>query len=137
MDFHPQKFNVLDQSDRPDHQVFSTTPYCTAHRPNLRRAQLKVGHIGVTWETRGQHYGQGKPTTSSCQKKHTRSRSRPGQANSITRTLMRPHMEYAATVWDPHISKEKHSLEMFQRRAARWVTNRFHNTSVSQICFTP
>ena len=42
---------------------------------------------------------------------------------------MRPHLEYAATVWDPHISKQKHSLEMIQRRAARWVTNRHHNTS--------
>ena len=27
------------------------------------------------------------------------------------------------------ISKQKHSLEMIQRRAARWVTNRHHNTS--------
>ena len=44
-------------------------------------------------------------------------------------TLVRPHLEYAATVWDPHISKQKHSLGMAQRRAARWVTNRHHNTS--------
>ena len=44
-------------------------------------------------------------------------------------TLVRPHLEYAATVWDPHISKQKHSLEMVQRRAARWVTSRHHNTS--------
>ena len=43
-------------------------------------------------------------------------------------TLVWPHIEYAATVWDPHISKQKHSLEMVQRRAARWVTNRHHNT---------
>ena len=39
-------------------------------------------------------------------------------------TLVRPQLEYAATVWDPHISKQKHSLEMIQRRAAR-----HHNTS--------
>ena len=44
-------------------------------------------------------------------------------------TLVRPHLEYAATVWDPHIYKQKHSLELVQRRAARWVTNRHHNTS--------
>ena len=50
---------------------------------------------------------------------------------------MRPHIEYAATVWDPHISKQKHSLEMVQRRAARWVTNRYHNTSsVSDMLHT-
>ena len=50
---------------------------------------------------------------------------------------MRPHIEYAATVWDPHISKQKHSLEMVHRRAARWVTNRYHNTSsVSDMLHT-
>ena len=51
-------------------------------------------------------------------------------------TLVRPHLEYAATVWDPHISKQKHSLEMVQRRAARWVTNRHHNTSSVTTCST-
>ena len=41
------------------------------------------------------------------------------------------------TVWDPHIFKQKHSLEMVQRRAARWVTNRYHNTSsVSDMLHT-
>ena len=38
-------------------------------------------------------------------------------------------IEYAATLWDLHISKQKHSLEMIQRRAARRVTNRHRNTS--------
>ena len=41
------------------------------------------------------------------------------------------------TVWDPHIFKQKHSLEMVQRRAARWVTNIYHNTSsVSDMLHT-
>ena len=52
-------------------------------------------------------------------------------------TLVLPHIEYAATVWDPHISNQKHSVEMVQRRAARWVTNRHHNTSsVSGMLYT-
>ena len=46
-------------------------------------------------------------------------------------------IEYAATAWDLHISKQKHSLEMVPRRAARWVTNRYHNTSsVSDMLHT-
>ena len=50
---------------------------------------------------------------------------------------MQPHIEYAATVWDPHISRQKHSLEMVPRRAARWVTNIHHNTSsVSDMLHT-
>lgn len=56
------------------------------------------------------------------------------------KSLVRPKLEYCSTVWDPKCvgsNKEGdpsthrlvHQLEMVQRRAARWVTNRFHNTS--------
>ena len=31
--------------------------------------------------------------------------------------------EYAASVWDPHVTKQKQAIEKVQRRAARWVTN--------------
>lgn len=43
--------------------------------------------------------------------------------------LVRPTVEYACSVWDPHLQKDKHKLEMTQRRSARYVTNRYHNTS--------
>ena len=38
-------------------------------------------------------------------------------------TLVRPHLEYAASVWDPHVTKQKQAIEKVQRRVARWVTN--------------
>ena len=38
-------------------------------------------------------------------------------------------MEYACTTWDPYQQNNRHSLEMVQRRAARYVRNRYHNTS--------
>ena len=44
-------------------------------------------------------------------------------------TLVRPILEYACQVWDPHLACEISKLESVQRRAARYVTNRFHNTS--------
>ena len=34
-------------------------------------------------------------------------------------SLVRPHLEYASTVWDPHTQKNIHKLDMVQRRAAR------------------
>ena len=43
--------------------------------------------------------------------------------------LVRPTVEYARSVWDPHLQKDKHTLEMIQRRSARYVTNRYHNAS--------
>ena len=44
-------------------------------------------------------------------------------------TLVCPHLEYCASIWSPHTDKYNYKLEMVQRRAARYCTNRYHNTS--------
>ena len=36
-------------------------------------------------------------------------------------SLVRPHLEYACSVWDPHTQKNIQSIEKVQRRAARFV----------------
>ena len=56
--------------------------------------------------------------------------------------LVRPHLGYASAVWDPHTHYNTHKLEMVQRRAARYVCNRWHNTSsvtgmLSQLEWVP
>ena len=38
------------------------------------------------------------------------------------KTYVRPILEYASTVWDPHTKELTSQLEMVQRRAARFVT---------------
>ena len=40
-------------------------------------------------------------------------------------SLVRPHLEYASTVWSPHTSDNIKKVDMVQRRAA----SRWHNTS--------
>jgi len=44
-------------------------------------------------------------------------------------SLVRPQIEYSNTVWDPHQKQDINELDKVQRRAARYVTNRFHNRS--------
>jgi hypothetical protein len=45
------------------------------------------------------------------------------------KSLVRPSVEYASSVWDPYHQNNRQRLEMVQQRAARYVTNSHHNTS--------
>ena len=42
---------------------------------------------------------------------------------------VRPILEYASLVWDPYTWKSIDKLEAIQRQAARFMLNRYHNTS--------
>lgn len=44
-------------------------------------------------------------------------------------TFVRPIVENSCTVWDPYTLTQINKLEMIQRRAARYVLYRHHNTS--------
>ena len=45
------------------------------------------------------------------------------------KTLVRPTLEYACSVWDSYFTEDINKLEKVQRRAARYVTGRNNNTS--------
>ena len=59
----------------------------------------------------------------------------PTKVKSLAYTsLVRPHLEYAATVWDPHTKKDKEKLERVQNQAARFCMNDYdRNTSVTKL----
>ena len=42
---------------------------------------------------------------------------------------VRPSLEYCASVWNPNQKELIQKIEVIQRRAARYVSNRFRNTS--------
>ena len=44
-------------------------------------------------------------------------------------SMVRALLEYCSTVWSPHTKEYIQKIEMVQCRAARYVTNRYHNTS--------
>ena len=39
--------------------------------------------------------------------------------------LVRPHLEYASSAWDPHLQKHIQQIEMVQRRAARFIKSNY------------
>lgn len=50
------------------------------------------------------------------------------------KTLVRPHIEYCATVWDPHTNTNINKLEAIQNKAAGWARRDYrHTTSVTLL----
>ncbi len=49
------------------------------------------------------------------------------------KSLVGPHFEYAATVWDPYTQKDTYRLEMVQRKSARFEQSDYrHRSSVTR-----
>ncbi len=56
----------------------------------------------------------------------------PQQLNYIALNYIA--LEYSATIWDPHLAKDKGVLEVLQRRAAKWIqVNYSSRSSVNAI----
>ncbi len=53
----------------------------------------------------------------------------PALKTTAYQSIVRPSLEFSPTVWDPHTKQGTDRIEMVQRRAARYVLNRYHNTS--------
>ena len=52
-------------------------------------------------------------------------------------SFVRPNIEYASSVWDPHLSKDHKALDKIQRKAARFVTSTYsRDESVKSILDT-
>ena len=45
--------------------------------------------------------------------------------SSLYKSLVRPILEYACTIWAPHCQRDTQRIEAIQRRAARFTMNRY------------
>ena len=129
MEFHPHKCNVLRVTRSRSPIIFNYTLHGTTLKSTESTKYLGVTLTkDLTWGKYVDNIRAKANQQLAFVRRNIRTRL-SSTKEKLYNTLVRPHIEYAATVWDPHISKQKHSLEMVQRRAARWVTNIYHDTS--------
>ena len=129
MEFHPAKCHVLRITKKKSKVTF---PY-TLHGHVLEEAQ-SAKYLEVTISEDMSWNRHINKTTAKANSKLgflKRNIKVKDQAmkEKAYKAVVRPTAEYCATVWDPYVKKQATSLEMVQRRAARWVTGRYHNMS--------
>ena len=129
MKFHPDKCNVLTISKKrsPIKHNYILHGHTLEHVPSAKYLGCTISS-DLKW---------GKHISTICSKanntisflKRNINISNKSIKEKAYMSLVRPTLEYASTVWDPYQQNDIHRLEMVQRRAARYVTNRYHNTS--------
>ena len=137
MSFHPEKCEVIHMTTKktPTLHSYSLHGHILSSVPQIKYLGVHISqdltHINSTSSKANQTLG--------FLKRKLRINSSTVKEKAY-KSLVRPKLEYCSTVWDPKCitnpkdgDKTSHrlvdQLEMVQRRAARWVTGRYHNTS--------
>ena len=129
MEFHPSKCQTL-------HITRSPKPLLTNYK--LYGQQIEgvdsAKYLGVTLtpDLRWNNYVHSVRNKSSATMRLLQRNMRISSTQIKTRaynTYVRPQLEYAATIWDPHTKQNIKKLEQVQRTAARWTLGRYRNTS--------
>jgi len=129
MSFHPEKCTVLRVHRKRNPIIHNYTLKGHILEPEECTKYLGV-HIAhnISWNTHIDKITKKGNSTLGFLRRNLR----VGNEDSKTRAymaLVRPTLEYCSTIWNPHTTDQIRKLEMVQRRAARYVTNRYHNTS--------
>ena len=128
MEFHPTKSQVLTISRKRKsiHHIYSLSNHLLTHV-----SSKYLGCITNNTLDWGQHI-----TSVTTKANNTLGFLRRNLNIASTKTkeraytyMVRPTVEFASCVWDPHERVDINTIERVQRRGARFVKHRYHNRS--------
>ena len=125
MHFHPQKCQTMHITNKRN--IIQST--YTIHNHNLQTTNTAkyLGiyiHSTLNWNTHINKTAQRANTTSAFLHRNIRTCPRKTKQLAYT-TLVRPILEYASIIWDPHTASNIHKLETVQRRSARHIMHNY------------
>ena len=127
MQFHPEKCQVLRVSKKLKANTLNHN--YTLHGHTLEVVN-NVKYLGVTmsgdlkWNTHVSNIVKKANSQLAMLKRNVRVPSKSVKSAAYT-ALVRPHLEYSSSVWDPSTKCLKTKIEKVQRRSARWVCNKY------------
>ena len=129
MEFHPQKCSVLS---------------VTKSRSPIKHPYMLKGHIlevqdctkylgvdlqsSMSWKNHIDRITKKANSTLGFLRRNLKASSEETKSNAYF-CMVRSNLEYCCSVWSPHYKDQIKKVEMVQRRAARFATNRYRNTS--------
>jgi hypothetical protein len=129
MSFHPEKCTVIRIAPHRRKTTIPTTYFLHGHQLEVVEASKYLGVTisnTLTWETHINNTASKANRTVGFLRRNLRECTKPVRDASY-KTMVRPILEYAATVWDPYTQSSIQTLENVQRRAARYVCNDYHS----------
>ena len=129
MEFHPTKSQVLTISRKRKsiHHKYSLNNHLLPHVSSAKYLGCITNNT-LDW---GQHI-----TSVTTKANNTIGFLRRNLNIASTKTketaytsMVRPSVEFASCVWDPHERVDIDKIEMVQRRGARFIKHRYHNRS--------
>ena len=129
MEFHPQKCSIMSITRSKSPRLYNYK--LKGHTlENTKSAK----YLGVTltsdlsWNTHIDTISKKANSVLGFLKRNLKNCSTETKSKAY-KALVRPHLEYCSTVWNPFSQDNIYKLEIVQRRAARYALNRYHNTS--------
>ena len=129
MEFHPQKCSVLSvtRSRSPFNFRYKLKGHTLESTDSSKYLGINLSS-NLTWKLHIDKMTKKANSVLGFLRRNLHHASSETKANAYI-TLVRPHLEYCSTVWNPYHQDDIYKIEMVQRRAARFATNRYHNTS--------
>ena len=122
--FHPQKCQTMHITNKRN--IIQST--YTIHNQKLQTTDTATYlgihiHSTLNWNTHINKTAQRANTTSAF---HRNIRTCPRKTKHLAyTTLVRPILEYASIIWDPHTASNINKLETVQRRSARHIMHNY------------
>ena len=129
MQFHPEKCQVLRITNKRKPIIFNYTLH-----DHILATVTQAKYLGVTitndlnWKQHVENITKSANKALGFLRRNLRINSVKAKEQAYL-TYVRPILEYSCTVWHPYRIYQQRQLEMVQRRAARFVCNRYRHTS--------